>query len=147
MHRSWIACLVALPLALLAAGSRASDDARQLAPMPASAQANLRAEMLANLLALNEILGLVAAGKLADAGQVAERELGITAMGKNRSLPLDARPGAHMPPAMHSLGVAGHQAASEFARAAATGNRDQAIAALPGLTAACVACHHAYRVR
>ena len=31
--------------------------------------------------------------------------------------------------------------------AAATGDRDQAMAMLPGLTGTCVACHAAYRVR
>jgi hypothetical protein len=55
---------------------------RQLAPMPAAAAANLGAEMRANLLALNEILSLVAAGKLKEAGELAEKELGIPAMGQ-----------------------------------------------------------------
>ena len=41
----------------------------------------------------------------------------------------------------------GHKAASEFARIAATGDRDTTIAALPSLTAACVACHYSYRLR
>ncbi|MEF8718381.1 MAG: hypothetical protein V5B44_11895 [Candidatus Accumulibacter necessarius] len=38
-------------LALLAGTAQAADDVRQLAPMPAAAEANLRAEMRANLLA------------------------------------------------------------------------------------------------
>ncbi len=134
-------------LAVLAGTLHAADDARQLVPMPAAAEANLRAEMRANLLALNEILGLVASGKLSEAGAVAERELGVSAMGKHRSQPFDARPGPHMPPAMHRIGMEGHQAASEFARIAAGGDRERAIAALPSLTTACVACHYAYRIR
>jgi cytochrome c556 len=48
---------------------------------------------------------------------------------------------------MHALGVEGHKAASEFARVAATGDRDKTVAALPKLTGACVACHYSYRVR
>jgi hypothetical protein len=132
---------------LLASATQAADDGRQLAPMPAAAQANLTIEMLGNLRSINEILTLTAAGKLKEAGQIAEQELGVSAMGANRSLPFDARPGPHMPPAMHSLGIDGHQAASEFARIAATGNREKTIAALPLLTGACVACHHAYRTR
>ena len=115
--------------------------------MPAAAEANLRAEMRANLLALNEILGLVAAGKLAEAGALAEKELGVSAMGKHRSQPFDARPGPHMAPAMHAMGMDGHQAASAFARIAASGDRERTIAALPSLTAACVGCHYAYRIR
>jgi hypothetical protein len=132
---------------LCAASFAADDDTRQLAPLPAAAQARLRDEMLGNLRALSEILGLLAAGQVKQAGSVAEQELGYSAMGKNRSLPFEARPGAHMPAAMHQLGIEGHAAASQFARIAASGDRDQAIAALPSLTAACVACHHAYRIR
>ena len=39
------------------------------------------------------------------------------------------------------------QAASEFAAAAKTGDRDKALALLPNLTSACVACHFSYRTR
>jgi hypothetical protein len=68
-------------------------------------------------------------------------------MGKHRSQPMAARPGPHMPPAMHAIGMDGHKAASEFARIAATGDRDKTLAALPSLTTACVACHYGYRAR
>ncbi|MEF8703809.1 MAG: cytochrome C [Candidatus Accumulibacter sp. UW26] len=139
-------CLFCL-LALLTGTLQAADDVRQLAPMPAAAAATLRAEMRANLLALNEILGLVAAGKLKEAGELAEQELGTAAMGKHRGQPFDARPGPHMPPAMHAIGMDGHRAASAFARLAAGGDRAQTIAALPSLTTACVSCHYAYRIR
>ena len=132
---------------LAAAPSGAADDPRQLVAMPAPALASLRDEMLANLRALHEITQLLASGKVQQSGEVAENELGIAAMGKNRALPLEARPGAHMPAAMHALGVDGHQAASRFAREAATGDRERALAALPGLMTSCVACHNAYRVR
>jgi hypothetical protein len=102
--------------------------------------------MRANLLALNEILGLVATGQAQGGGAVAERELGVSAMGKHRSQPFDARPGPHMPPAMHAIGMDGHQAASEFARslpvATATDDRRAAVA-----DRACVACHYVYRLR
>jgi hypothetical protein len=134
-------------LALLAGPLRAAEDLRQLAPMPAAAAANLRAEMRASLLALNEIIGLVATGKLKEAGELAEKELGTSAMGKYRGQPFDARPGPHMPPAMHAIGMDGHRAASAFARLAASGDREQTMAALPSLTTACVSCHYAYRIR
>ncbi|WP_300450453.1 cytochrome C [Accumulibacter sp.] len=134
-------------LALFAGAPQAAEDTRQLVAMPAAADANLRSEMRASLLALNEILGLVVAGKLKEAGEMAEKELGLSAMGKHRQQPFDARPGPHMPPAMHRLGIDGHQAASEFARLAASGDRERTIAALPSLTAACVACHYSYRIR
>ena len=143
MSKFYLLCLATL----LACGAHAAEDARQLATLPAAAQATLREEMLANLRVLNAILDMVAAGKIKEAGVLAEDELGVTAMGKNRSLPVESRPGTHMPAAMHALGVEGHKAASEFARVAATGDRDKTVAALPKLTGACVACHFSYRVR
>jgi hypothetical protein len=123
------------------------EDARQLATLPPPAQEALREEMRDNLVALNEILSLMAAGKVSEAGEVAESKLGRSAMGKHRSKPMDARPGPHMPPAMHGLGMDGHQAVSEFAAVAKTGDRDKALALLPNLTSGCVACHFSYRIR
>jgi hypothetical protein len=143
MRNLFLACT----LAALAGGVPAAPDMRQLAPMPEAAQTNLRDEMLANLRALNEILSLVAQKKYKEAGALAEESLGVSAMGKNRNQPLEARPGAHMPPTMHGLGTEGHKSASEFARIAATGDGDKTLAALPLLSSACVACHHSFRVR
>lgn len=139
---------LSLLLALALSGpAAAADDMRQLAPLPEAAAATLRAEMRDNLRALNEIMELLAADKVKEAGIVAEKELGLSAMGRHRSLPMDARPGPHMPPAMHGIGMEGHKAASAFARAAADGDRARALAALPAVTAGCVSCHHAYRIR
>ncbi len=129
------------------AGPAAAEDTRQLVKLPAPAQEALREEMLGNLVAINEVLSLMAEGKVKEAGAVAEAKLGMSAMGKHRAKPFDARPGPHMPPAMHGIGMDGHKAVSEFAKAAATGDRDQALALLPNLTAACVACHYSYRTR
>ena len=134
-------------LTALLAGNVLAEDTRQLAPLPAAAQESLRQEMLDNLAGLNEVLTLLAAGKVKEAGVVAEATFGVSAQGKHRSKPLDARPGPHMPPAMHGIGMDGHKAASEFAKVAATGDRDQALALLPNLTASCVGCHFSYRTR
>jgi hypothetical protein len=124
-----------------------AEDTRQLAKLPEPAQESLRQEMLDNLVAVNEVLSLMAAGKVREAGEAAEAKLGMSAMGKHRSKPFDARPGPHMPPAMHGIGMDGHKAVSEFAAAAKTGDRDKALALLPNLTAACVGCHFSYRTR
>ncbi len=135
-------------LALTAgAGLALAEDTRTLAVLPAPAQETLRQEMLDNLLAVNEVIALLAAGKVREAGELAELRLGQSAMGKNRGKPFDAMPGPNMPPAMHRIGMDGHRAASEFAAAAKSGERDKALALLPNLTATCVACHAAYRTR
>lgn len=124
-----------------------AQDSRQLVSLPPAAQDALRQEMLDNIAAVNEILTLVAGNKIKEAGELAEAKLGRSAMGKHRDKPFDARPGPHMPPAMHGIGMDGHQAASEFAAAAKAGDRDKALALLPKLTSACVACHFSYRTR
>lgn len=133
--------------AMLFSGFSLAEDTRQLVTLPDPAKEVLRQEMLDNLVAVNEVLTLLAQGKVKEAGQSAETRLGVSAMGKNRSLPPEARPGFHMPPAMHEIGLAGHRAATAFAEAATTGDRDKALARLPELTGNCVACHFSYRVR
>ncbi|MBR0567106.1 cytochrome c [Azoarcus sp. L1K30] len=134
-------------IAALAAAPALAEDTRFLAPLPPAAQETLRKEMLDNLLALNEIITLLAENRVREAGDVAEQRLGQSAMGKNAALPYEARPGPQMPIEMHGLGRDGHTAASAFARAAASGDRNAAMAALPKLTASCVACHALYRTR
>lgn len=134
-------------IGLLLSGAALAEDNRQLAALPPPAQESLRQEMLDNLVAINEILTLVAADKLKDAGNVAEQKLGLSAQGRHRSKPFEARPGPHMPAAMHALGMDGHRAASEFAKAAQAGERERAMALLPNLTNACVACHFSWRIR
>lgn len=133
--------------AMLIALPAAAEDTRQLARLTPQAQEVLRQEMLDNLIAINEILALVAASKIREAGEVAETKLGRSAMGKNARLPFEHRPGPQMPAAMHDLGRNGHLAASEFATAAASGDRERALALLPYLTGNCVACHASYRTR
>ncbi|MCX7157547.1 MAG: cytochrome C [Rhodocyclales bacterium] len=136
-----------LLIAAFLAGQALAEDQRQLALLPPAAQESLREEMLGNLLAINEILTLMAAGKIKEAGLLAEASLGQSAQGKHREKPFSARPGPHMPPAMHSIGNDGHVAASEFAKAASSGDREKALALLPKLTEGCVACHYSYRTR
>ena len=134
-------------VAALFAGHALAEDQRPLATLPPAAKDALREEMLGNLLSINEILTLMASGKVKEAGELAEKTLGQSAMGKHRDKPFDARPGPHMPPAMHGIGMDGHRAASEFAKAAASGDREKALAELPKLTGACVACHYSWRTR
>ncbi|HMM47651.1 MAG TPA: hypothetical protein PKC12_06695 [Thiobacillaceae bacterium] len=138
------------PLFLLAASVAlpvAANDQRQLAPLPEPAQQTLRQEMLDNLIALNEIVALLAEDKLPAAGEIAETRLGRSAMGKNAALPVEARPGPQMPRAMHAVAIDGHLAASAFAEAATAGDRPLAMRRLADVTGTCVACHAAYRIR
>lgn len=136
-----------LLVVVLSSSSVLAQDARQLVKLPGPAEETLRQEMRDNLVALNEILTLTVSGKVKEAGLVAEKKLGTSVMGQHRDKPLEARPGPHMPAAMHDVARQGHQTASAFAAIAATGNREKALAALPSLNNACVGCHLAFRVR
>jgi cytochrome c556 len=134
-------------IALLAAVPAYATDTRQLVELKPPARETLRQEMLDNLIALNTIITLLASNQVKEAGDVAEKELGRSAMGKNASKPFDARPGPQMPREMHQLGISGHMAATDFAKTAASGNRDKAMAELPAIVGSCVACHASYRTR
>lgn len=124
-----------------------AEDNRQLAVLPPPALETLRLEMLDNLLVLNQILELVGADKLKEAGELAEQRLGLSSQGRHRDKPFIARPGPHMPPAMHELAMGGHSAASEFATLAKSGDRARTLASLSSLTSSCMACHFAWRAR
>lgn len=123
------------------------DDPRQRVTMPPLAQALLREQMLDHLGALNELIGLLAADKLAEAGEVAEKRLGHSSMGRHAARARGQGPGCFMPEAMHNIGLGMHDAASDFAKMAKAGERAAALARLEQVTAACVACHAAFRTR
>ena len=147
-YRPLVSCVRKMCLCSLFCTSAAmAEDTRQLATLPPPAQEALRQEMLDNLVALNEILALVGAQRLKEAGDVAEQKLGLSAQGKHRDKPFEARPGPHMPPAMHALGMDGHRAATEFATAAKAEEHQRALMLLPNLTNTCVACHFSWRTR
>ncbi len=112
-------------------------------PMRTHTLANMRD----HLLALQEIQQALAAGAYDRAGDVAEKRLGMTSL---------AAHGAHdvakfMPEGMQATGTAMHRSASRFAveaaNAGATGDVRKALGALAEVTAQCVACHAAYRMK
>ena len=138
--RWWLGGALALTLF-----SAQAEDVRQLVEMPPEAQQLIRQEMRDNVFALNAIIGLLAEGRLEEAGALAEREMGTSSMGRFRGNP--AAPGRHMVPEMRKLGRGMHFAATEFADAAAVGELPDALAALKTLTEKCAACHAAYRIR
>ncbi|MBU1236102.1 MAG: cytochrome c [Gammaproteobacteria bacterium] len=115
--------------------------------MPAEARASLRAEMLDFQTALHQIVDGLARGNSAEAADVAEKTIGVSAMGRHRTSPPNARPGMYMPNDMHAIARDMHVAASEFAKVARTGNTAKALTALTAVTGACVGCHRTYRTQ
>ncbi len=137
-------CLAA---GLFAAAASAVDDARQLVKMSPEARAEMRAEMLDFQTALHLIVTALGEGKLGEAADTAESQIGLSAMGRHRNAPANARPGMYMPNEMHAIARGMHASASDFAKAARSGEPSKALAALQPVTGACVTCHRTYRTQ
>jgi soluble cytochrome b562 len=139
--------LLLLAVAGLSTPTFAAEDTRQLVAMPAEARAEQRAEMLDFQTALHSIITALGERKFNDAADVAEKQIGLSAMGRHRNSPANARPGMFMPNDMHAIARGMHAAASDFAKVAKTGDTRKALVALQAVTGACVACHRSYRTQ
>ena len=137
-------CLIGSIFSLLSVGSAyAANDERQLVQMPTMMQEHMLANMRDHLAALNEILAKLAAGELDEASEIAESRLGMTSLQSHGA----SHMAKVMPEGMRKVGTSMHRAASNFALKAQEGEVVPAYGALSEVTAACVACHSAYRVR
>ena len=139
--------LIAGLLCCLSLAAFAAEDARLPVKMAPEARAELRAEMLDFQTALHLILGALAEGRFADAADTAEAQIGLSAMGRHRQAPMEARPGMYMPNEMHAIARGMHSAASDFAKAARAGDLAKSLTALQPVTASCMACHRTYRLQ
>ena len=124
-----------------------SKDARQAVEFPADLKEHTLLNMRDHLLTLQRIQEALAGGSFDAAAEISESRLGLS------SLELH---GAHdvakfMPQGMQDIGTGMHKAASRFSleaqNASATGDVKPALAALSAVTAQCVACHAAYRLK
>ncbi|MFA5241235.1 MAG: cytochrome c [Sulfuricella sp.] len=143
-----------LPFALLLAALPAQaqppappQDTRQLVDMPDLPRSLMRADMQDHLMALNEIIGYLAENKLAAAAETAEQRMGQSSMGKHAYIARGQGPGRFMPSTMQQMGWNMHDAATEFAKVAKSGNKAKTMAALQQVTSSCVACHMSFRTR
>lgn len=107
----------------------------------------MREEMRGRMSALDEVMRLLTAGKVADAGEVAQLRLGVALWGNHRKLEKVAQPEQYMPEDMRTLALDSYKAASDFATVALTGDKETAQALLPQLTAGCAQCHQTFRIR
>jgi cytochrome c556 len=123
--------------------AEAGQDAREPVQFPPVMQEHLLSNMRDHLVALNDILSKMAAGDLEAAAQIAETRLGMSSLGSHGA----SHMAKFMPEGMQSAGTRMHRAASRFALKAQEGDARPAYQALSEVTAACVACHQAYRTR
>jgi cytochrome c556 len=147
--------LVALALALIwpataGPGARAAEDGRELVKLPEMMQQHMLANMRDHLTALNEMLEALAEGRVKDATKIAETRLGMSSLETHGAAHL----APYMPKPMQEMGTSMHHAASRFAIAAQNAELEpgreaqhKVYEALAGITANCVACHQAYRIR
>ncbi len=140
-------------VAVSPAPSIAADaDGRKFVEMAPEARAEMRAEMLDFQTALHSIITALGERKFGDAADTAEKMIGVSAMGRHRMSPPNARPGMFMPNDMHAIARGMHGAASDFAKVAKAtkdgkGDPTKALVALQAVTGACVACHRSYRTQ
>jgi len=147
MHKTLIAPLVfagllAFPLALAA-----EEDTRVAIDMPAMMRTHMLANMRDHLLAIQEIQSRLAAGEYDVAADIAEKRLGMSSLETHGA----SHMAGFMPKGMQETGTAMHQAASRFAvtsqETAVTRDLPRALGALSRVSALCVACHAAYRLK
>jgi len=130
-------------IALLLSATGAVADERQLVEMPSLMQQHMMANMRNHLEALDTIVADLAAGRYDAASATAEQRLGMSSLEAHGA----RRMAAQMPQPMQQFGTAMHRAASRFARRVQEGDVEASLAAFGEVTAACVACHRAYRLR
>ncbi len=125
----------------LATQTFSTEDKRKLVEMPKMMQEHQLANMRDHLMAINEILNKMGQGKLDEAADIAENRLGMSSLslhGANHIAKV-------IPKEMGDIGTSMHKAASRFALKAQEGEALPAYKVLQQVTAACVACHAAYR--
>jgi len=138
-----IATLTAIAIWLLAANvPAAADDNRELVQLPGKMQRHMLANMREHLETINEILQYMAADEPDRAADIAESRLGMSSLERHGA----AHMAGFMPEGMRNAGTAMHRAASRFALKAQEGDAMASYAALTEVTAACVACHAAYKI-
>ncbi len=132
-------------LVMLIAGSlsAAEADTRQGVELPPMMRTHMLANMRDHLNAIDEILRNLGDGELEKAAEIAEYRLGMSSLKAHGA----AGMAGHLPPGMRRTGTRMHQAASRFALKAQEGDVRGAYRSLSAVTAACVACHAAYRVK
>lgn len=121
----------------------ADDDPRVLVELPEMMQKHMMSNMRDHLKTINEILLSLSNNQMDQAANLAEQRLGMTSLGSHGAEHM----GKFMPKGMRQAGTNMHKAASRFALKAEEGELLLAYKSLAEVTAACVACHSAYRIK
>ena len=132
-----------MPLLLMSPVIIADEDSRQLVELPEMMQKHMMANMRDHLKTINEILLSLSNNQMDKAANIAEQRIGMSSLGSHGA----SHMGKFMPKGMRQAGTNMHKAASRFALKAEEGELLPAYKMLTEVTATCVACHSAYRIK
>ncbi|MGV6857563.1 MAG: hypothetical protein ACWA5X_01185 [bacterium] len=124
------------------AETQADDDTRAFVELPEMMQHHMMSNMRGHLESINDILASLSNEKFDQAAEIAETRLGMSSLTSHGA----SHMAKFMPQGMREAGMNMHKAASRFAKRAQEGEAPAAYKALTEVTAACVACHSAYRI-
>jgi cytochrome c556 len=126
-------------------GAAAAEDNRIVLDLTPEVKAQFLEHMRTHMTSLNDVIQLMAAGKIREAGAVARSEMAI---GKGTGI------GRFMPPEFREMGFDFHRSADDFARVTAdmaeptdAASWAKAAEGLAQITARCTACHATFRVK
>lgn len=138
--------MICFTVLVAALGSAAeAEDGRIALELPPDVKVHFLEHMRAHMTSLNDVVQLMAAGKIREAGTVASTEM---AVGKGMGI------GRYMPPEFRQMGMELHISAADFARTTASlaepldaAGWSMAASGLAQVTARCTACHATFRLR
>ena len=134
-----------LVLSALATPAAKAEDTRTAVDLPPDVRTQFLEHMRTHMNALNDVVQLMAQGKIRDAGSTARKEMAI---GQGQGF------GRYMPPEFREMGFEYHRAADDFARIASevpeppdAAGWSKLVDGLAKITVRCNACHAVFRVK
>jgi hypothetical protein len=134
-----------LVLSALATPTAKAEDTRTAVDLPPDVRTQFLEHMRTHMNALNDVVQLMAQGKIREAGSTARKEMAI---GQGQGF------GRYMPPEFREMGFEYHRAADDFARIASevpeppdAAGWSKLVDGLAKITVRCNACHAVFRVK
>ena len=134
-----------LVVAALATPAAKAEDSRTAVDLPPDVKTQFLEHMRTHMNALNDVVQLMAQGKIREAGSTARKEMAI---GQGQGF------GRYMPPEFREMGFEYHRAADDFARIASevpeppdAAGWSKLVDGLAKVTVRCNACHAVFQVK
>ncbi len=128
---------------LVSSNALSESDTRVMVELPSPMKAHTLQNMRGHLVAIDQLLMLLAEDKMDEASELAESELGMSSLNKHGA----SHVASYYPKGMRQAGTAMHKAASQFSRVAQEGDLLAAYKSLRNITAACNVCHAGYQLK